>query len=355
MKKILYIVNNLIVGGIEKVCWEIVTHIDLKQYQIDFLVAADKGIEQYYDVKLQELGCRIYKGGAIHNKNDKKDFLRFEKVLIQENHYDIVHSHMDFMNIFTLKVAKEEGVVIRVSHVHTAFLNRDKLKGKKKWKQNIQRMLLCYYATDRLGCSKAALEYYYGKKQGTVLYNGFEIKKNFNFEQACTKNMITVGRIDPQKNPEFIVEVMYHLKQLCNEFKLYWIGEGVKKPEVEQKAKNLGLEENIVFVGCTTEIMPYLNRSGIAIYPSVYEGFGISVVEAQLAGCFTFYSDGVPPEADVGYAMCIPLGKKPKGWAETIYDFVEKDQYKSYNLNVKLAEKYDVYNMVSELEKIYRR
>lgn len=45
MKKILYIVNNLIVGGIEKVCWEIVSHIDLNQYQIDFLVAADQGTE----------------------------------------------------------------------------------------------------------------------------------------------------------------------------------------------------------------------------------------------------------------------------------------------------------------------
>ena len=64
MKKILYIVNNLIVGGIEKVCWEIVSHIDLNQYQIDFLVAADQGTEQYYDPKIQELGCRVYKGGG---------------------------------------------------------------------------------------------------------------------------------------------------------------------------------------------------------------------------------------------------------------------------------------------------
>ena len=124
---------------------------------------------------------------------------------------------------------------------------------------------------------------------------------------------------------------------------------------MEQKAKKLGLEEDIVFVGCTTEIMPYLNRSGIAIYPSVYEGLGISVVESQLAGCFTFYSDGVPQEADIGYAMCIPLEKGPKGWAETIYDFTEKGQYKNYNLDESLAEKYDVCHIVSELEKIYQR
>mgnify|MGYP000184706954 CR=1 FL=1 len=81
-------------------------------------------------------------GGAIYNKNDKRKFLCFEKELIQKNHYDIVHSHMDFMNVFTLKVAKEEGVPIRVSHVHTAFLNGDKLKGKKKWKRKIQQILV---------------------------------------------------------------------------------------------------------------------------------------------------------------------------------------------------------------------
>ena len=297
----------------------------------------------------------IQGGGLYTTKMIKESFYVLKKELIQKNHYDIVHSHMDFMNVFTLKVAKEEGVPIRVSHVHTAFLNGDKLKGKKKWKRKIQQILLCYYATDKLGCSKAALEHYYGKKQGTVLYNGFEFKKKFNFEQAYTKNIITVGRIDSQKNPEFIVEIIYYLKQLCDEFKLYWIGEGVKKLEMEQKAKKLGLEEDIVFVGCTTEIIPYLNRCGIAIYPSIYEGLGISVVEAQLAGCFTFYSDGVPQEADIGYAMCIPLGKGAKSWAETIYDFIENDQYKCYNINVNLAEKYDVCHMVSELEKIYQQ
>ena len=94
---------------------------------------------------------------------------------------------MDFMNISTLKVAKETGVAIRVSHVHTAFLNGDKLKGKKKWKWKIQQILLCHYATDKLGCSKAALEHYYGKKRGTFYITDLKLRRNLILNKHVRK------------------------------------------------------------------------------------------------------------------------------------------------------------------------
>lgn len=63
MKRILFIVNNLIIGGVEKVCWEIVSNLPSDKYKVDFLVAVDEEEEQYYDEKLHAYGCEIYKGG----------------------------------------------------------------------------------------------------------------------------------------------------------------------------------------------------------------------------------------------------------------------------------------------------
>ena len=63
MIKVLFICSNLIIGGVEKVCWEIVSNINKSKYHIDFFVAIDSNIEQYYEPLLIEKGCRIYKGG----------------------------------------------------------------------------------------------------------------------------------------------------------------------------------------------------------------------------------------------------------------------------------------------------
>lgn len=65
MKRVLFILSNLIIGGVEKVCWEIVSHIDNTKYHIDILVAIDSDVQQYYEQLFIEKGCHIYKGGIF--------------------------------------------------------------------------------------------------------------------------------------------------------------------------------------------------------------------------------------------------------------------------------------------------
>lgn len=355
MKKILFIVNNLIIGGVEKVCWEIVTNIDRNRYQCDFLVACNPDEIHYYEEKLKNVGCNIYKSLKIYSAKDKKIFLEIEKNLLKKNNYDIVHSHVDFLNIWTLKVAKSVSVRKCISHVHTICLQNQKSKIREKMKHWIQVKLLSYYSDTRLACSKQAAADYYGKAAAEIIFNGFDIHHflDLDITQKEDYNLITVGRIVDQKNPQFVVEIMRELVHLDPSYKLYWIGDGVLKKEIEHKISMYGLQESIVLLGATTEIDSTLQKCRVAIYPSKNEGLGISIVEAQLAHCFTFFSDIVPEEAYLNYGKSLPLGWSAKQWAQEIHSGIRNRVFESYQIDQNKSRLYDVKFMTKKMNRIY--
>lgn len=354
MKNILFIVNNLTVGGIEKVCWEIVNHIDPERYTIDFLVAVDENVDQYYMDKVKKCGCKVFKGGYIYTKSDKKRFLMYERDLLKQKHYDIVHSHVDFLNIWTLKTAKKCGIQQRISHVHTTMPNRETMSMKARVKYHLQKLLIYRYSTDRLGCSRQACIDFYGETGYNVFFNGFDIDTFLmKHDVHDPYHLITVGRIVEQKNPVFICEVMKELTKMDNRYHLTWIGDGNLKNTVVDKINEFHLNTAIDMLGVITDTSPYLSQCGYALYPSVCEGLGISLIEAQLAYCFVFYSDVVPQEADIGYSMSLPLKEDAKFWAQKIDSFIKENKKLKYTLNMKAAAKYDINTSIKLLEKIY--
>lgn len=355
MRKILFVLNNLIVGGVEKVCWEIVSHLDKNKFQCDFLVAISAEQTQYYEPKLKELGCRIYKGGYIYSTRDKQRFLEIERRILRQNKYDVVHSHVDFLNIWTLRVAKKEKVPVRISHVHTTLSHDINIGLQQKIKYHFQQYLLVYFATHRVACSRQAALDYYGNSRTMLLFNGFDIDK-FMKDTGVARNpwaIVTVGRIVDLKNPLFIVDIMKCLVDLNPQYTLCWIGDGNMREQCEAKIQKLGLENSVQMIGAETDIIPYLKKSGIALFPSKHEGLGIAIVEAQLAGCFTYYSDVVPEEADIGYGCALPLTDSPQKWAEKIHQSVERDIKSQFQVDIERASRYDVRQMKACIEKVY--
>lgn len=363
MKRILFVVQNLIVGGVEKVCWEIVNNLDEAIYKIDFLVAIDNDRTQYYEPLLIEKGCRIFKGGYILDPQSRSDFLTYEKELLTKNNYDIVHTHMDFMNLRVLKVAKKVGIKNRISHVHTTEINLNRNRNNilkfipDYLKYTLQKILMNYYATEKIGCSRDACTVFYGKNKGNVLFNGFNIDKYLNLKKdnKVLKQFITIGRIDDQKNPFFILEVMKKLISMDNQYKLIWVGNGKLYKEIENKIKEYNLMNNIHLTGATTEIEEYLEKSSYALFPSLFEGLGIALVETQLSNVFTFYSDVVPEEANIGYSKAYSLSLSADEWAKKINQFVNDEKRKNYHLEFDKYNKYDIKSTMMQLRKYYDR
>lgn len=144
-------------------------------------------------------------------------------------------------------------------------------------------------------------EYKINKDKITIAYPGFhpeifhqikdknEIQQIIDKYQIQGKYIIYIGTIQPKKN---LIRLIESFKDIDN-LKLVIVGkttglgrQGWKFEEILKKPKELGIEDKIIFTGfAPTEDLPYLlNGAEAFILPSLYEGFGIPVIEAMATG-----------------------------------------------------------------------
>lgn len=102
-----------------------------------------------------------------------------------------------------------------------------------------------------------------------------EIKKPFPF------TLLMVCRLEKEKNIEVVLRA---IKNLNENVGLCIVGDGSQKAYLEQVAKDFGISERIVFVGWQNDLAPYYKMADAFISASLYEGYGISTIEAAYFG-----------------------------------------------------------------------
>lgn len=226
---------------------------------------------------------------------------------------------MDLFNGINLLAAKKAGVPIRICHSHNSESQYATSWVKKlivRLYRTIMRKMIRNNATLKLGCSEMACEYLYGKKcllspDCKVLYNGIDLLRFKNSEKnkeylikngvpLAKYNLITVGRFEPQKNPGFIVDILAELKKRQVDFHFIWIGKGSLKNQIMNKAKKENLLEKITVLEERKDVAELLKCQDAFIFPSLFEGLPITLIEAQAARVVCLVSDSVTKEVDSG-------------------------------------------------------
>lgn len=129
-----------------------------------------------------------------------------------------------------------------------------------------------------------------------------EVRKKVQ-EELGIKNEFTilqVGSLQKKKNQEFSLSI---LKELKDGYKLLLVGGGDDLPKLKARAKELGIEKDVSFLGSLENITELFFAADLLVMPSLYEGFGIVAVVAAASGILAVVSDKVPPE--VGYTKRI--------------------------------------------------
>jgi glycosyltransferase involved in cell wall biosynthesis len=117
-----------------------------------------------------------------------------------------------------------------------------------------------------------------------------------------------VGRLHYQKNHEFMLRIAKGLFERNIDFKMIFVGSGDLENSLVSKIENYNLNNKIIMVGKTDTPENYYNMFDIFILPSIFEGLGISLVEAQSNGLPCIISENVPKEAILGSdTIVIPL------------------------------------------------
>lgn len=366
--KVLYFVDRMLRGGIQTFVIENMKHMDRDKVQIDYLLL-DDGVKYELEDTLKEMGSNVYKLNGVWLRKPTDYFNYFKKIdsFFKEHHdYKVVHLHSSSKNFYVLKSAKKYGIPVRIAHSHNiGFQSKSKLQIMIG---NLCKPLLKKYATDYFACSEIAGEWLFGKKEVQknnvkVIHNAVDLQK-FKFNED-TRNKIRkelgiedklvighVGRFTTQKNHTFLIDIFNEIHKKNSNSVLMLVGTGEKEAEIHEKVKNLGLEENVLFVGFKNNVNEYMWAMDLFVFPSLFEGLGLVLIEAQATGmkCFTS-KDVVPEEAKVSSLLqYISLNDSAKLWADEIIKnkVVRNNKYKD------IKEKgYDICDTGKELEEFY--
>ncbi len=363
--RILHAVSKMDREGIETFIMNVYRNIDRKKVQFDFL---DHNKETgAFDSEINTLGGKIFK----LNKLSGKYFLRYEHDLkhffTAHREYKIIHSHLNLLSTFTLKTAKKMQVPVRIAHSHSSlFLNT----GLKKMIKLYAKSQMNKYATDKFACSEKAGIWQFGKSEydaGNVkiISNGIDIDK-FRFstkKQNELKNKLGIksneiifghsGAFRKVKNHKFLLEVFFEIKQKLNNSKLILVGDGNLRQSIKDHAEKLGILNDCIFTGSVENVNDYLSVMDCFIFPSIYEGLGISIIEAQVSGLLCFVSDTIPNEAKISDKyFSLPLTTSAENWADTILSKIELIKNNNRSLP-KESEKYNIKSISKMLEDFY--
>lgn len=182
------------------------------------------------------------------------------------------------------------------------------------------------------------------------------IRKELGFEEN-EKIILCVGELLPNKNQAMLIDSMKLVIRESPETKVVFAGNGPEKERLEKKAKENGLEKNVVFLGYCTTLEVYQKAADISVSCSIREGLGLNLIEAMFSGnpIVATSNRGHDELVNLGQnGFLVKVGEKEK-LAEKILYFINNPE-ESAKMGLKgmeIAEKYSLPEVKKELEKIY--
>lgn len=356
--RVLHILQRMEAGGTQALLMNNYRKIDRTKVQFDFFVEYPN--KQFYDDEIVSLGGKVYYNSVRMDGKIKKFQKNLANVL-KTGKYKIVHVHTYSIGCFVLRVAKKCGVPVRIVHSH----NNETVHDSKYYLKLFMQKLYPIYATDFMACSTDAGKYLFKNRKFDVLKNSIDSKK-FIFNQEVRKKARQelgvsdkfvvghVGRLHPQKNHQFLLQVFAEIKKKKPNSVLLLAGEGPLKNEIVDQVKNLGLEDSVKFLGNRKDINRLDQAFDVFILPSLFEGLGIVAVEAQAAGLPVLCSTGVSVDAKISPLFhFLSLDEAPTAWADKAIKITQDNLVHTNMQSYVVNAGYDVTNTACWLQQYY--
>ncbi len=359
MKNILHVNNTMNIGGVESFLLTTYSNIERKNYKFYFLCYSNNKFD--YEDEIKKLG-----GEFIRISNPKKVSIikHYHELckIMKKYKFDVVCSHTYFDSAIVLLAALKSKIKIRIAHSHTTEGNNS-VNALRRFKWNIARLIINICANYKFACSKEAGISLFRNKKFIVIPNGIDTK-NFKFNlknRVDIRNQYNikeqdilighVGRFDKAKNHKFMIDLLEKLRLNNKSYKLMLVGNGKEYDDIISYVKEKNLETQVIFVGSVNQASSYYSAFDLFIFPSLYEGLGISLIEAQISGLKAIASTNVPQEVnETGNVSFLPLSINE--WSTYINSIdLTRNDTKEYIEK----SKYNIKNTIEILTKIYNK
>jgi len=332
--RVLQVFTVLDIGGAETNLMNYYRKLPKDKIQMDFLVHREKG---FFEEELLISGSKIYRLPAIHPLKliaYKKAVDLFFKE--QANNYDIVHGQLSELGVFIYESAKKYGVPVRIAHAHNSKMDIDlKAPFRYFWKKRMLKSINGYFS-----CGQESSVWLFGKKQAKnafIMPNSIDVaqfqynpqvheqyEKEFQFSTPHT--FLHVGRFSNQKNHAFLIEVFLKILEKQPDAKLLLVGEGELKSKIIAQVESLQITNTVRFLGQRTDVNQLMQWCNYFIFPSLFEGFGVALVEAQASGMYSFISNKIASESQIIKSnICVlDLNLGVQYWSNVIVQKIQK-------------------------------
>ncbi len=342
--KVLHTLGALNPGGVETWLRQIVKHMEAGRIEFTFCTfGSQPGI---YDDEVERLGVRIIRCPKTSNLlSFRKHFRR----ILREGRYHAIHSHVHLFSGLILRWANAEGVPIRIAHSHTTRDDRPDTVPRRRY-CGLMKSWIQSYATHGLATSEDAAAALFGKewqsdKRFRVLHFGIDllpfrepaVKEDIRREFGLPQGAPIVGNVAsfvPRKNHRFILKIAAESMRQRPDLHFLLVGDGQLREETEAEARSKGLSSNIHFVGLRADV-PRLMRGAMDafIFPSLWEGLPLALLEAQAAGLPCVFSDSITREIEIlpGQMIRMSLSRNADDWAAVTLAALQQDRIESHD------------------------
>jgi len=338
-------------------------HIDRSRVQFDFVQHTQD--ECAFEKQAKEMGARIFSVPRFNGINYFDYTKAWKSFFISNPDMEIVHGHMTSTASIYLSIAKSYGLAT-ISHVHSGGL-------RGSYTERVFKFLLLkklpHIPNFTFACSKSAGEFVYGeehiKEDNFFLFRNAIKSEKFAFSASVRKIkreelgiegkfvLGHVGRFDEPKNQSFLLHIFKAVSERENNVALLLVGDGPLRPSIEKKVSDLGLSDKVFFTGVRSDVPELLQAMDVFVFPSIFEGLPVTLIEAQASGLACLVSSNITREVSItDLVEFFSLEKTVEEWASRILELKENCNRRNTSEEIRRAG-YDVKETAKWLEDFY--
>ena len=311
MKKLLFGITSLTIGGAERVL------VDL----------CNRLVEDDYDITI----FSIYGGGVLEKELDSRINVinLYKKPFKEYNKVQILMKSLRLLFFYKIKGIKK----IAWIHVDISKIYGNGIKAKIK--QIVDRKFYSKYNNLVFVSeeNKKDFENIYGKQKNAVIirnyldYNKIIVKSNESEDLPYddkTINLVMVSRLTFQKGIDRFIKIYHELEKSGVHSNVYIVGDGPLRLELQKQIDSLGETLNFMLLGERENPYPYIKNADIFCLLSYFEGYGMVVEEAKILNKKIIITDTAARESFGDYENGMIVSNTEKGIFEGLSKMIKE-------------------------------
>ena len=360
--RIVHNIASLHLGGSQAFVMNMYRNIDRSKVQFDFVVTPETK-EGFYD-EITNLGGKIFSCPRYKGTNHIQYNKWWDDFFNEHPEYKVIHGHVRSTASIYLKIAKRHGLVT-IAHSHSTSNGN----GISAIVKRIMQLPIRKQADYLFACSDKAGKWLYGEKAITqqnyyMIPNGVDLKR-FEFDVnkrnqmrmtlGIKKDMMIlghIGRLSTPKNHKFLLNVFNKYHKINSNSKLLLVGDGELFDCIKEHIDKLNISDAVIMTGSKQNTEDYYQVMDIFVFPSLWEGLPVSVVEAQANGLQCLISDVITHDVDLtDLIQYLPLDEEL--WLDAIVEAHKKKRMGLTNENIQRLQPFDALTVANKLQEFY--